>query len=45
MPDYMRIDQNLLDKGSSNHPERVYILSKQENDGWLTVDNTTLNRT
>ena len=44
MPDYMRIDPNILEKGS-NKPERVYILSKQENDGWLTVDNTTLNRT
>jgi hypothetical protein len=27
MPDYMRIDPNILEKGSSK-PERVYILSK-----------------
>lgn len=26
------------------HPERIYIISRQQNDGWLTVDSKTLDR-
>jgi Uma2 family endonuclease len=44
IPEYLRIDPKSLEKSQNNQNDRIYILSKQENDGWLTVDSTTLNR-
>ena len=40
----MRIDPYYLDKNNIKHPDRIYIMSKQRDDGWLTVDSKTLNR-
>ena len=40
----MRIDPHHLNSKNHQHSDRIAILSKQYNDGWLTVDSNTLNR-
>ena len=41
-PDYLRVSPEHLDRKKINHPERISVLCKQ--NGWLTVDSQTLDR-